>query len=204
MNKLLNVLRGLGKREPQTEAAQPAEALPGFDNRLEALQKFAEQAAAYEDDLNKHLAEAESNMTRLTHAVNLMIDAGRDQDAFEYLRLAARLRPQVDLLSQEIRAFQGVATALQNKVNLLFDNLDQARQFARDGSLNPRATEVLDRALNQLTRLFVLLDRVAQARRRELPDRLAEAMTQVIDNVALDMELARWVMARRRALGSGN
>jgi hypothetical protein len=49
-----------------------------------------------------------------------------------------------------------------------------------------------------------MLDRVAKARRRDLPDRLAAAMTDVLDNRQLDLELANYILQRRRALNAGS
>jgi hypothetical protein len=44
---------------------------------------------------------------------------------------------------------------------------------------------------------------VATARRRALPERLAQQLTQVIDDRQLDLELANYILNRRRALGPG-
>ena len=70
--------------------------------------------------------------------------------------------------------------------------------------LNAAATEYLDSTLDRLTRYFIMLDRVSRQRRKELPDRLAQVMMQVIDDRKLDLELATYILARRRALGSGD
>ena len=208
MNRLFETLRGLVSR-PRSEPA-PAAApeqlniLAGFESRLAALYHYAERAAAYEHDLEARLAEAQAHMDQLEATVEAMIDAGRDRDAFEYLRLAARLRPQRDLLHEELRAFHAVAAELQRRVALLIDNHAAASQIASNVSANLQAARTLDRVLNQLTRYFVMLDRVAKARRRDLLDRLAAAVTNVLDDRQLDLELANYVLQRRRALNAGS
>ncbi len=202
MNRLFETLRGFVNR-PRNEAAQPV-ALDGFESRLAALYHYAEHAAAYEGDLEKHLTESQANMDRLEAAVAAMLDNGRDRDAFEYLRLAARLRPQRDLLDSELRAFRAVAAELQRRVALLIDNHEAARQIASDIAANPQAARKLERALNQLMRYFVMLDRVAKQRRHDLPERLAALMTRVIDDRQLDLELANYVLQRRRVLKAGS
>jgi phage shock protein A len=209
MNRLFNSLRGLRQKAepvaPRTiEPSIPAEpALPGFEGRAETLQRYTEQAAAYESDLQGHLATAQANLDRFMARVEAALDAGQDRDAYEFLRMAARIRPQVTLLQREIASFHAVAGELGRRVSLLIENLDEARALAEDGQQNPAATAALDRALTSLTRYFVMLDRVAQARRRELPERLAAMMLEVIDDRALDLELAQYVMQRRRQLGAG-
>lgn len=119
------------------------------------------------------------------------------------MRLAARLRPQRDLLQGELRAFHAVAAELQRRVALLLDNQAAASRIAEDVTANPQAARTLERVLNQLTRYFALLDRVAKARRRELPERLAAALTRVLDDRALDLELANYILQQRRALNDG-
>lgn len=211
MNRLFNSLRGLRQKAepvaPRTiepiEAVSAEPALPGFDARAETLQRYTEQAAAYESDLEGHLQTAQANIDRFMAKVEAALDAGKDRDAYEVLRMAARIRPQVTLLQREIASFHAVAGELTRRVNLLMDNLDEARAFAEDGGQNPAATAALDRALTSLTRYFVMLDRVAQSRRRDLPERLAAMMLEVIDDRALDLELAQYVMQRRRQLGTG-
>ncbi|MFQ3534958.1 MAG: hypothetical protein SNJ58_03690 [Aggregatilineales bacterium] len=207
MNRLFETLRGFVSRprsEPtQAPTSETPKVLSGFEGRLAALYNYAEQAAAYERDLEARLAEAQANMDRLEAAVEAMLDAGRDRDAFEYLRLAARLRPQRDLLDGELRAFHAVASELQRRVALLLDNQAAASQIASDVTANPQAARTLDRVLNQLTRYFVMLDRVARARRRELPERLALAVSHILDDRQLDLELANYVLQRRRALNDG-
>lgn len=198
MNRLFNALRGI-REKPR--AAQPA--LPGFENRVDVLYQHAQQAAAYEDELTARLDQAQATMDGLETKVEAAIEKGNDRGAFEYLRLAARLRPQRDLLAGELQAFHAVATALIQRVSLLIDNIDEARAYALDGAINPAATQALDDTLIRLTRYFVMLDRVAANRRRELPDRLAAQMNQVIDDRDLDLELARYVLQKRRALDAG-
>jgi len=207
MNRLFETLRGLIGRS-HSEAPKPAtperpSLLTGFEARLATLYHYAEQAAAYERDLEARLAEAQGHMDQLEATVEAMIAAGRDREAFEYLRLAARLRPQRDLLDHELRAFQTVAAELQRRVALLMDNRAAAQRIAQDVAANAQAARTLERVLNQLTRYFVMLDRVAKARRRELPNRLALAMTRVIDDRQLDLELANYVLQRRRTLSAG-
>jgi phage shock protein A len=206
MNRLFETLRGLVSRphsEPAPAPEQP-NILAGFESRLAALYHYAEHAAAYERDLEARLAEAQAHMDQLEATVEAMINAGRDRDAFEYLRLAARLRPQRDLLRDELRAFHAVAAELQRRVALLMENRAAASQIASNASANLHAARTLDRVLNQLTRYFVMLDRVARARRRELPNRLAAAMTKILDDRLLDLELANYVLQRRRALSAGS
>ncbi|HRE47361.1 MAG TPA: hypothetical protein PLD47_06500 [Aggregatilineales bacterium] len=205
MNRLFDKLRRIIEKPALTPIvdAPPAPALSNFDARAEVLCKHAEQAAAYETDLMEHLERVEGQLAQLQVGMEAALDAGADQQAYEILRLAARFRPQKDLLHNEITAFGLVAGALIQRVDALVDNLDEARTLAADGSLNPVATKLLDTAITRLTRYFVLLERVAQTRRRALPDRLAESLLTVIDDRQLDFELARYVMARRRALGSG-
>ncbi len=206
MHRLFSTLRkAVERQEQQREHEQSsAEALPGFENRVEVLCKYAENAAHYEDDLTAAYESVEANMGRLQQGMEDALDAGRDRDALEYLRLAARIRPQRDLLEQETRAFHAVATELILRVNTLMENIDEARSYARIFELNPAASQALDQTLTRLTRYFVMLERVATARRRSLPERLAQALTAVMDDRQLDLELARYVLARRRALGSGN
>jgi len=168
------------------------------------LTRYAESAARYEDDLLKAKQSVEENLAGLQQGVEMMLDAGADRDALEYVRLMVRLRPQVELLEREIHNFHAVASALILRTNTLMQNLDQAREFAQSSELNPEATAYLDGTLDRLTRYFVMLDRVSRQRRKELPDRLAQVMLQVIDDRKLDLELASYILARRRALGSGN
>ncbi len=207
MNRLFETLRGLVNRpRPESAQAAPPEApkvLEGFEGRLTTLYHYAEQAAAYERDLEARLAEAQANMDQLEATVETMLQAGRDRDAFEYLRLAARLRPQRDLLQSELRAFHAVAAELQRRVALLLENQAAASRIAEDVAANPQAARTLERVLNQLTRYFAMLDRVAKARRRELPERLAAALTRVLDDRALDLELANYILQQRRALNDG-
>lgn len=209
MNRLFNTLRGLRERAKPVSPrsiepiAPPEPALPGFEGRLETLVRYTEQATGYEDDLHGHLDDSQSKLDRLLAAVEANLDGGKDRDAYEFLRMAARIRPQVTLLRTEIDSFHAVAGELTRRVTLLMDNLDEARGFAEDGAVNPVATAALDRALTNLTRYFVMLDRVAQARRRDLPQRLAAMMLEVIDDRALDLELAQYIMQRRRQLGAG-
>ena len=131
------------------------------------------------------------------------LDEGKDGNALEYLRLAARLRPQRALLEQELKAFHALAGELIWRVLMLLDNLEEARNYALSADLNPAATRALDEALNRLTRYFIMLERVTIARHDQLPMRLAEQMMVIVDDRQLDLELARFILSRRRALGGG-
>src|SRR5262249_40369091 len=142
-------------------------------------------------------------LTQLQEHMEAAIDYGADRDALEYLRLAVRLRPQRDLLEQELKAFHSVAAELIQHVNTLMQYLDEARSFAFDATLIPAATYYLDFTLNRLTRYFVMLERVTKARHQTLPERLAQHITVVIDDRQLDLELATYILNRRRSLGSG-
>jgi hypothetical protein len=186
LNRLFRTLREFVNKtpsaaaDPSTAEAGGVDALPGFDNRIEVLTRYAESAAHYEDDLVKAKTAVEENLAMFEQGVEMMLDAGQDRDALEYVRLMVRLRPQVELLNAEIQNFHAVASALILRTNMLIQNLDEARIYARSFTLNPEATMYLD-----------------------LPDRLAEVMMQVIDDRKLDLELATYILARRRALGSG-
>jgi phage shock protein A len=199
MNRLFSTLRKLVEKAP----AEDTPALPGFENRVEVLYRYVEQAAAYEDELTAHLEQVQERLDKLQARVESALDIGKDRDAFEFIRLAARLRPQFDLLDEEIKAFHAVAADLILRVNTLMDNINEARLLAEDGEFSPAATRTLDETLTRLTRYFVNLDRVATARRRALPERLAQQLTHVIDDRQLDLELANYILNRRRALGPG-
>ena len=149
-----------------------------------------------EDVLVDQLALLQENMEQA-------LDAGQDRDALEYLRLAARFRPQRDLLDKEIRAFHSVADDLIQRVNTLVNYADEAREYALSSDLNPEATYYLDQTMTRLTRYFVLLERVTKTRHKGLPQRLAEQMMGVIDDRQLDLEMATYILTRRRSLGSG-
>lgn len=200
MNRLFKTLRNIVER-PQPVGG---DALPGFDNRVEVLYKYAESAAAYEDDLDKNLTMIDDQLEMLRLHMEKALDAGKDRDALEYIRLAARLRPQQDLLNQEIRTFHAVAGDLVLRVTTLMDHLDEAHAYAQSNELSPAATDYLDSALTNLTRYFVMLERVARHRRSNLPNRLAEQMLLVLDDRQLDLELATYILNRRRAIGSGD
>ncbi len=206
MNRLFQTLRNIVEK-PRPEIDAPAEgtaeALPGFDNRLEVLCSYAERSAAYEDDLTASLDRIVEQLEQLQDCMELALDEGYDRDALEYLRLAARLRPQRDLLQHELLAFRTVADDLIARVNTLMNYVDEARDYARDATLSPAATIFLDATMNRLTRYFVLLERVTRARHQSLPDRLAKDIGSVIDDRQLDLELATYILNRRRALSSG-
>ncbi len=152
MNRLFQTLRNIVEK-PAVE--EPAEALPGFDNRLAVLCTYAERSATYEDELTARYNEVADDLARLQELMEGALDSGEDRDALEYLRLAVRLRPQRDLLEQELRAFHAVAWDLIQRVNTLNDYADEAREFARNADLSPAATYFLDTILNRLTRYFV-------------------------------------------------
>jgi hypothetical protein len=170
---------------------------------MEALCWYAEQASQYENDLLSAKQEVETHLALFQSNMESAIDAGEDRDALEYVRIMVRLRPQVDLLNYELRAFHAVSSALILRTSTLVSHMDEAREYAQSATLNPAATDYLDKTMDKLTRYFVMLERVAGQRRRELPDRLAALMGEVIDNRKLDMELANYILARRRGLGTG-
>lgn len=197
MNRLFTRLRS------RRDEPRPADALPGFDDRVAALYGYAQQAARYEDDLLSAQQEVAEQLHRCEARIEAALDEGHDRDALEYVRLAARLRPQYELLDHELRTFKAVAETLILRLDSLLSHLDEARVYAQSASINTEATWYLDLTLNRLTRYFVLLDRVATARRRVLPDRLAGLMTQVLDDRRLDLVLATYILQRRRALDAG-
>lgn len=206
MNRLFNTIRRIVEkpRVAETVEAEPVPGMEGFENRVEVLYTYAQRAAEYEDDLTAHFEQIRANLERVNARIEQALDEGRDGDAFEFVRLAARLRPQYDLLDFELRAFSSVASELILRVNTLMDNLEEARAYAQDGEANPTATAALDLALTRLTRYFVMLERVATTRRRALPERLAEHMLRILDDRQLDLELAGYILARRRQLRAGN
>jgi hypothetical protein len=205
MNRLFDTLRGwLDKNPTHTLNSAAPDALPGFDNRIEVLCHYAENAARYEDDLLASQAQISDNLGALEAGIDKCLLHGADRDALEYVRLMVRLRPQYELIDQELRSFHAVASELILRTNLVMQHIDEARQYAASARLNPAATNYLDDTLTKLTRYFVMLERVAEVRRRELPARLAALTLSVIDNRRLDMELANYILQRRRALGSGD
>ncbi len=201
MNRLFQTLRNIVEKSVPVE--EPAEALPGFDNRLAVLCTYAERSATYEDELTARHNDVADDLARLQELMEDALDRGEDRDALEYLRLAVRLRPQRDLLEQELRAFHAVASDLIHRVGVLMDYADEAREYARSAELSPAATYFLDVTLNRLTRYFVLLERVTRNRHASLPNRLAAQIVDVVDDRQLDLELAMYILSRRRALGSG-
>jgi dihydroneopterin aldolase len=204
MNRLFHTLRGIvDKPRPAPETTDDALSLSNFDSRIEVLCSYAERSAAYEDDLAANYDEVVEQLTRLQELMEASLDAGEDRDALEYLRLAVRIRPQRDLLDRELRAFHSVAAELIARVNTLMEYLDEARQYAENAALSPAATFFLDATLNRLTRYFIMLERVTRTRHRALPERLAQQITDVVDDRQLDLELATYILSRRRALSSG-
>jgi hypothetical protein len=204
MNRLFKTLRGIVDKSSDKHDRSSDEALASFDNRIEVLASYAERSAAYEDDLLANLDRIVDQLSQLQEVMERAIDEGADRDALEYLRLAVRIRPQRDLLDQELQSFHVVAADLIRQVNTLREYRDEARQFVRDNTLSPAASAVLDRTLDRLTRYFVMLERVTKERHQSLPDRLAEQITLVMDDRQLDLELATYILARRRSIGSGN
>jgi hypothetical protein len=202
MNRLFNTLRNFVER-PQAEVEEIEDALPGFENRLEVLCRYAERAAAYEDDLRANYDDVMDQLGQLQALMEAALDEGEDAHALEYLRLAARLRPQRDLLDHEMAVFRSVADDLIARTNALLENLDEARLYAKSAEVSPAATYYLDATMNKLTKYFVMLERVAIARHRGLPDRLSAEMLIIVDDAQLDLELAHFILTRRRALGSG-
>ncbi len=51
--------------------------------------------------------------------------------------------------------------------------------------------------------LGILLERVTRNRHASLPERLAAQIVDVVDDRQLDLELATYILSRRRALGPG-
>jgi hypothetical protein len=202
MNRLFQTLRNIVEK-PAATVQEPADALPGFDNRLTVLCTYAERSATYEDELTVRYNEVADDLARLQELMEDALDRGEDRDALEYLRLAVRLRPQRDLLEQELRAFHAVAWDLIRRVNTLKDYADEAREYARNADLSPAATYFLDTTMNRLTRYFVMLERVTRNRHNSLPERLAAQIVDVVDDRQLDLELATHILSRRRALGPG-
>ncbi len=201
MNRLFQTLRNIVENPAPVEAS--TEALPGFDNRLSVLCAYAERSASYEDELTARHNEIADDLARLQELMEGALDQGEDRDALEYLRLAVRLRPQRDLLEHELRSFHAVASDLIRRVATVNDYADEAREYARSADLSPAATYFLDATLNRLTRYFVLLERVTRNRHSSLPERLAAQIVDVVDDRQLDLELATYILSRRRALGSG-
>ena len=198
MNRLFSRLRS--RRDEPTAP----DALPGFDDRVSVLCAYAQQAARYEDDLLATQQDVAGQLDECERLIEEALDLDRDRDALEYVRLAARLRPQHELLDHELRTFKAVAEELIIRLDSLLNHLDEARVYARSAEINTEATWYLDLTLTRLTRYFVMLDRVATARRHALPERLAELMTQVLDDRRLDLVLATYVLQRRRALNARN
>jgi hypothetical protein len=202
LNRLFKTLKSIVER-PREETNE-APALPGFENRVEVLYKYAETAVAYEDDLVRNLEQIDGLMEGFRQMMEAAIDQGEDRQALEYMRLAARIRPQRELLDREIRSFHLVATDLIRRVTTLMDHIGEARDYARTARLSVEVTAYLDQAITRLTRYFVMLERVARARRANLPERLAGEINTVIDDRQLDLELATYILERRRALQSGD
>src|SRR5579859_3287244 len=142
MNRLFKTLRSFTDKSRSTASADQqshsiSEALPGFFNRIVVLSKYAERASAYEDELVNSYAQIMDHMNQLQDLMEQAIDDGRDLDALEYLRLAARLRPQLDLLDRELQAFHAVAADLLERFSTLMANVEEARDYARSDEYNP-------------------------------------------------------------------
>jgi hypothetical protein len=206
MRNLFDALRNIVDRNQDKRREEEAHinaVLDVFENRMDILLRHAEQSMAYEDALNVNFERLDAELNMLREMVEQCIDNAQDRDALEYLRLAVRLRPQRDLVSQELNAFHAVSDALVTKVNILVGHIDEAREYARNKHWSPAKAEYLDSTLNKLTRYFVMLERVTVERRRTLNDRLVAKMADVIDDRRLDLELATYILQRRRALNAG-
>src|SRR5262249_38674688 len=154
----------------------------------------------YEETLQSNYDQILDQLMQLQGLMEKAIDEGEDRNALEYLRLAAGLRPQRVLLEGGLKAFHALASELSWRVAMLLESLAEDRAYARSCEFNPDATRALDEALNRLTRYFVMLERVTINRHDQLPMRLAEQMMQIVDDRQLDLELARFILSRRRAL----
>lgn len=210
MKRLFSTLRQFVDRkvempdyDPDYESVQLRE-IEAFERRIDVLTRYAEQSMAYEEALTSSYERIETDLQKLKELVEASIDAGKDRDALEFLRLAVRLRPQRDLVAYELNSFHAVADALIMRVNTLVAHLDEAREYARNARLSQAATQQLDSTMTKLTRYFVLLERVAAARRQTLEQRLVAKLGEIIDDRKLDLEMASYVLARRRALKAEN
>src|SRR5258708_18671227 len=196
MNRLFRTLQNLTERvhpaqEQETTSQSVAQddhkretlsgPMSGFEGRLEVLCMYAERAACYEDELLRNLDEVLDQLAQLQQLMERALDDGEDRNALEYLLLAARLRPQRDLLDKELKSFHAVADDLLFRVTTLTDNAEEAQWFANTPHANPAATYYLDQTMNRLTRYFVLLERVTTARYGDLPRRLIEQINVVVD-----------------------
>src|SRR5260370_7777678 len=138
MNNLFKTLRRFTERSQPVVSTEPVQdALPGFYTRIDVLIKYAERASAYEDELIGSYDQIIDAIDQFQGLMEQALDEGRDRDALEYLRLAARIRPQRDLIDQELRAFHAVAADLLERFNTLLANLNKARDSPRSPSLNP-------------------------------------------------------------------
>ncbi|MBX3063800.1 MAG: hypothetical protein KF726_12540 [Anaerolineae bacterium] len=210
MKRLFSTLRQFVDRkvelpdyDPDYESIQLRE-IEAFERRIDVLTRYAEQSMAYEEALTSNYERLEADLQKIKDLVEANIDAGKDRDALEFLRLAVRLRPQRDLVAYELNSFHAVADALIMRVNTLVAHLDEAREYARNARLSQAATQQLDATMTKLTRYFVLLERVAAARRQTLEQRLVAKLGEIIDDRKLDLEMASYVLARRRALKAEN
>lgn len=217
MRKLFNTLRNIverttgertrreqGPSAPDEGSAEQVAILDQFDSRMDVLTSYAEQALGYEDTLTNHIDRLTVELDQIRQAVEQCIDKGRDRDALEFLRLAVRLRPQLELVQGELGAFHAVADALIMKVNALVGHITEARIYANSATMNPDMPVQLNDTMTKLTRYFVMLERVTAARRDSLPERLMGQMTTIIDDRRLDVELATYVLARRRGISARN
>src|SRR5258708_33564922 len=143
MNPLFSTLRSFVEK-PRPEAGVWQDALPGLDNRIEVLCRYAERASAYEDDLQISYDEVMDQLSQVQGLMEVALDEGQASDALEYLRLAARLRPQRDLLAQEVAAFRSVADDLISRTNALLDNMDEARGYPASTEMSTARTSCLD------------------------------------------------------------
>src|SRR5258708_6931337 len=173
MNRLFNTLRSFTERpHADSEADAAGEAERAFDTRIEVLTKYAERASNYEEELQNTYETILDNLMQLQELMVLKLDDGQDRDALEYLRLAARLRPQRALLEQDLGAFHAVAAPLFPRVTPTLDPFEEPRVLTATPDKTPPAAYSHEAWLPRLTRYFVLLERVAIARHRALPQRL--------------------------------
>jgi hypothetical protein len=206
MRKLFESLRSIVNRSAgrhHEEEARIAALVAVFETRIDVLMRHAEQAMSYEETLTTNFQRLDGELAQLRDLIEAQIDAGKDRNALEYLRLAVRLRPQRELVAHELHAFHAVADALIVRVNTLVAHVDEAREYVRNAHWSPAKADYIDSTLTKLTRYFVMLERVSLTRRQTLNERLMSTLLEVIDDRRLDLELATYILQRRRALAAG-
>src|SRR5260370_38016122 len=130
MNDRVKTRRRITERSHPAGSTEPVQdAVPGFYTRSGGLIEYAERASAYEDELIGSYEQIIDAIDQFQGLMEQALDEGRDRDALEYLRLAARIRPQRDLIDQELRAFHAVAADLLERFNTLIANLEEARDY---------------------------------------------------------------------------